>query len=78
MLHGSETWPVRKENVVALQRAQMRMVTWMCGIKLKDRFPSKKLRERLGIDGIPLVLQQNRLLWYGHMLRKDDDDWVKK
>ena len=31
MLHGSETWPVRKENVVALQRAEMRMVKWMCG-----------------------------------------------
>jgi len=23
-------------------------------------------------------LQQNRLSWYGHVLRKDDDDWVKK
>jgi len=56
----------------------MRMVRWMCGIKLKDRFPSKELRERLGIDDIALVLQQNRLLWYGHALRKEDDDWVKK
>ena len=37
MLHGSETWPVRKENVVALQLAEMRMVRWMCGVKLKDR-----------------------------------------
>ena len=46
MLHGSDTWPVRKENVVALQRAEMRMVRWMCGIKLKDRFPSKALRYR--------------------------------
>ena len=26
MLHGSETWPVRKENEVALQRADMTMV----------------------------------------------------
>ena len=25
-----------------------------------------------------LVLQQNRLHWYGHVLRKEDDDWVKK
>ena len=25
MLHGSETWPVRKENEMALQRAEMRM-----------------------------------------------------
>ena len=77
MLHGSETWPVRKENVVALQRAEMRMVRWMCGVKLKDRPPSKELRERLGIDDIALVLQQNRLCWYGHVLRKEDDDWVK-
>ena len=33
MLHGSETWPVRKENEVALQRAEMRMVRWMCNVK---------------------------------------------
>jgi len=78
MLHGSETWPVRKENVVALQRAEMRMVRWMCGIKLKDRLPSKELRERLGVDDIALILQQNRLHWYGHVPRKEDDDWVKK
>ena len=74
MLHGSETWPVRKENVVAVQRAEMRMVRWMCGVKLKDRLPSKELRERLGVDVIALILQQNRLRWYGHVLRKDDDD----
>ena len=78
MLHGSETWPVKKENVVALQRAEMRMVRWMCGIKLKDRLPSKEMRERLGTDDIALVLQQNRLHWYGHVLWKEDDDWVKK
>ena len=30
------------------------------------------------VDDIALVLQQNRLRWYGHVLRKDDDDWVKK
>jgi len=26
MLHGSDTWPVRKDNEVALQWAEMRMV----------------------------------------------------
>jgi len=29
VLHGSETWPARKENEVALQRAEIRMVRWM-------------------------------------------------
>jgi len=50
----------------------------MCGVKLKDRFPSKELRERLGIDDVALVLQQNRLRCYGHVLWREDDDWMKK
>ena len=49
-----------KEKNVALLRAEMRMVRWMCGIQLKE-FRSKELRERLGVDSIVLVLQQNRL-----------------
>jgi len=51
------------------------MVRWMCG---KIRVPSKGLRERLGLDDIILVIQQNRLRWFGHLLQKEDNDWVKK
>jgi len=68
MLHGSETWPIRKENEVALQWAEMRMVRWMCGVKLQDRVPSKGLSERPLLDDIILLLQQNRLRSYGHVL----------
>jgi len=54
------------------------MVRWMFDVKVEDKFPSKELRERLGIGDVILVLQQNRLRWYGHVLRKEDNDWVKK
>ena len=47
-------------------------------VRVKDRFPSNELRERLGIDDVILVLQQNSLRWYGRVLRKEDNDWVKK
>jgi len=77
MLRRSETWPVRKENEVALQWAEMKTVRWMCDIKIKDRVPSKELRERLRIDDIISVMQQHKLRWYGHVLR-EDNDWVKK
>ena len=73
-----ETWPVRKENEVALQMAEMRMVRWMCGVKLQDRVLSKELKGRLSLDDVILVPQRNRLRWYGHVLRKEDNDWVKK
>jgi len=41
----------------------MRIVRWMYGIKLKDRFPSKELRERLGIDDIGIKAEQATMLW---------------
>jgi len=42
----------------------MRMVRWMCGVKLKDRLPSKELRERLGIDDIiGIAAKQAVLVW---------------
>jgi len=78
MLHGSETWPIRKEHEVALQRAEMRIVRWMCGIKLQDKVPSKGLRERLRLDDIVLVLQQKGWNGIGMCYKKEDNDWVKK
>ena len=75
MLHWSETWPIRKKNEVALQRAEMRIIRWMCGIKLRDRVWGKGLREKLGLNDIISVLQQNRLRWFGHVLRRKDNDW---
>jgi len=75
LLHGSKTWPDRKENEVALQWAGMRMVRWMCNAKVKDWVPSKELREKRGIDDIILILQQNRLQCYGHVLQKTMIGW---
>jgi len=45
MLHGSETWPVRKENEVALHWPEMRMVRCMCDVKTKDGVPSRVERD---------------------------------
>jgi len=42
MLHGSEMWPMKKENSLTLQRAEMRMICWMCDIKVTDRFSSSE------------------------------------
>jgi len=50
----------------------------MCGIKLQDSVPSKGLRERLGLDDIISILQQNKLQCYGHELRKENNNWLKK
>ena len=72
MLHGNETWSVKKENELTLQHAEMRVIRWMCGIKVSDRFTCSEVREILEIADIITVMQQHRLRWYGHVLRKDE------
>ena len=52
MLHGSETWPVKKDSELTRQWVEIRIIRWMCGVKVTDRFACSVLRERLGLDYI--------------------------
>ena len=78
MLYGSETWAVNKEQENRFERAEMRMVRWMCGVSLRERKTSAELRRRLGIVAIGDMMRRSRLRWLGHVLRKDDSDWVRQ
>ena len=48
----------RQLVTLALQKAEMRIVRWMCGVQLQDRVQSNELKRRLGLDDIISVLQQ--------------------
>jgi len=44
-------------------------------VKLNER---KKSEELLGLEKVSLMIKKSRLRWFGHVERKDDNDWVKK
>ena len=50
----------------------------MCGVSMKDRRTSKELRELVGVEPITTVIKSGRLSSYEHVMRKSDEDWVKK
>jgi hypothetical protein len=77
MIYGSETWPVKAEHEARLERTEMRMIRWMCGVSLKDRITSAELRKRIGVEAISVVMRRSRLRWFGHVERKENEDWVK-
>jgi len=62
---------------LTLQRAEMRMVRWMCDIKVKDKVPSKELRERLGIKTLSCYYSKTDCDDMS-MCYEKDNDWVKK
>jgi len=49
-----ETWVVKKERGLALQRAEMRMIRWMCVTKVTDRCTRRELREIYKYSGAAL------------------------
>jgi len=49
----------------------------MCGVKLIERKKSEELRELLGLEPVSLMIKKSTLRWFGHVERKDDNDWVK-
>ena len=43
---------------------------------MRDKVPTVELRRRLGIKGVVEVIRRGRLRWFGHVERKEVDDWV--
>ena len=54
------------------------MIRWMCGVSMKDRKTSEELRELVGVEPITTFIKSGRLRWYEHVMRKSDEDCVKK
>ena len=74
----ARTWAIKAEDLARLRRAERMMVRRMCGVSLKDRKRSDELLNRLGIECVENKIQRGRLRWFGHVERKEENNWVKK
>ena len=69
MLHGSETWGPKTDELQRLRRNDRAMVRWICGVRPQDNVSSDDLLAKLGLADIGKVLSSRRLRWYGHAKR---------
>ena len=76
LVYGSETWPIKVEDMQRLVRTEKMMVRWMCGVTLKNRISSVELYSRLDVEAVSDVVRRGRLRWFGHVERKSHDDGV--
>jgi len=56
-MHGSETWPIKVEHKLKMNRTEMNMIRWMCGVKMNER---KKSEELLGLEPVSLMIEKSR------------------
>ena len=79
MLYGSEAWCLREKEMAILKRTERAMIRAMCGVKLLDRRNSEELMDMLGIkESLHRMAKASTMQWYGHVLRKEDENAIVK
>ena len=78
MMYSSETWATKKKDEKRLDVVEMRMLRWQCGVTLRDKVRNEHLRGSLKITSISNKIKENRLRWYGHVKRRDENHPTRK
>ena len=73
MMYGAEIWAVKKAQEKKLDVAEMRMLRWMSGVTNLDRIRNERIRGTTKVGEISKKVQESRLKWYGHVLRREDE-----
>jgi len=68
---------MKAEYEMMMNRSEMSMIRWMCGIKLNERKRSEELGELIGLEPVSLTIQKSRLKWFGHVEPKYDTDCIR-
>ena len=77
MLYRSETWIIKEEGVIKLERNDARKVQWMCNIRTETRILAKELRTGLKLNSMKQYLQDSRK-WFGHVERWEGGTWSSR
>ena len=78
LIYGSETWALKATDESALLRTELRMLRWMIGGANNPNKSEKLVREATNVESIVAAIQNHRLKWYGHVMRRKDECWIRK
>ena len=73
MVYGAETWATKKTQEEKLNVVEMKMLRWACGVTRMDRVRNERIRGTIKVTEISKKIQERRLQWYGHVMRREDD-----
>ena len=73
MKDDAETWAMKKAQEKKLDVAEMTMLRWMSGVTKLDGIRNERIRGTTKVGEISKKVQESRLTWYGHVLRREDE-----
>ena len=75
---SSVIWTLRKADRNMLERAAMRTLKRIMGIKRIEKIRNEEIRARSGVANISGNLREARVGWLGHVERKTEEDVVMR
>ena len=78
MMYGADTWAVKKAQEKKSDVAEKRMLRWMSGVTKQCIIRNEKNIGTKKVGEMSKKVQESRLKWYGHVLRRVDVDVGKR
>ena len=72
MTYGLEAAPLKKMEERRLDVTEMRMLRWMSGVTRMDRVRNEHIRGTVKVTEASKKVQEARLRWYGHLMRREE------
>ena len=68
-----------KKDERRLETTETKMLRRMLGVTFKDRMRNEDVRRRTAVtSSVVSMIEVNKLRWYGHVLRKSEDEVVRQ
>ena len=78
MLYGAETWALTKKLEEVILRSDRRMLRYLAHVPLRERVSSEEVLRRCGLCDILKILKKGRMRWFGHVVRRSEDEPLAK
>ena len=73
MVYGLETVAVTKKQVEEMEVAEMKMLRFAMGVMRKDKIRNEHIRSTVKVEQLEMKMMEDRLRWYGHVMRRDQE-----
>ena len=73
LYYGAEYWALKKEYKKKLPITEMKMLRLICGKTSRDGISNEAIRDITGVKKIEEFQRKQRLRWFEHVKRMDDE-----
>ena len=73
MVCGLETVAVTKKQMEEMEVAEMKMLNFAIGVTRKDKIRNEYIRVTVKVDRLGMKISEGRLIWYEHVMRRDQE-----